>query len=184
MIAATRRARDIIEDVRNAIKRGDTIRGAVNLNDVVRSTTHIVQPDAAAQFCEVQMRLAENLPVIQGNPNQIQQVLINLVSNAFDAMSETLQSRRKVEINTEYHGDGKVRVGVRDYGCGISNEARERIFEQFFTTKEQGLGMGLAIVRSIIEAHGGKIEADNAKGGGARFHFHLPVSADAHFRQA
>jgi two-component system sensor kinase FixL len=65
---------------------------------------------------------------------------------------------------------------VRDYGVGISDEARERLFEQFFSTKEEGLGMGLAIVRSIIEAHGGKVEAENVKGGGARFHFTLPTS--------
>ncbi len=97
-------------------------------------------------------------------------------------MSETPQSRRKVEIETAYQGDGKVRVGVRDHGTGIQNEAREQIFEHFFTTKNHGLGMGLAIVRSIIEAHGGTIEVENAEGGGARFYFHLPVSADAGLR--
>ncbi len=71
-------------------------------------------------------------------------------------------------------------MSVRDHGSGIPNEARERLFEQFFTTKKQGLGMGLAIVRSIIEAHGGRIEVDNAEGGGAGFYLDLPASAEAH----
>jgi hypothetical protein len=98
-----------------------------------------VQPDAAAHFCEIQMTLAENLPAIQGNPNQIQQVLINLVSNAFEAMSQTPPTRRKVKIDTEYHDDEKVRVSVRDYGCGIPNEARARIFEHFLPPRNKDL---------------------------------------------
>jgi C4-dicarboxylate-specific signal transduction histidine kinase len=183
VVTATRRARDIIGDVRNAIKKGSAIRGRINLNDVVTSVAHMVQPDAAVHSCEVQTAVAKDLPAIEGDPNQMQQVLINLVTNAFDAMSETPEPRRKVEIGTEYHGNGAVRVIVRDYGTGIANEARERLFEQFFTTKEQGLGMGLAIVRTIIEAHGGRIEVENAESGGARFYFDLPVSTDARFRK-
>jgi len=182
VVAATRRARDIVGDVRNAIKKGSAIRGRINLNDVVTSVAHMVQPDAAAHSCEVQTVLAGNLPAIEGDPNQMQQVLINLVSNAFDAMDGTPESRRKVEISTESHAAGMVRVSVRDHGSGIPNEARERLFEQFFTTKEQGLGMGLAIVRSIIEAHGGRIEVENAGGGGARFYFDLPASPEARLR--
>jgi signal transduction histidine kinase len=112
----------------------------------------------------------------QGDPTQIQQVLINLVGNAFEAMRDKPVNKRRVELTTEKNGDETIRVSVRDYGVGISDEARERLFEQFFTTKEEGLGMGLTIVRSIIEAHGGKIEAENVPGGGARFHFTLPAS--------
>jgi signal transduction histidine kinase len=134
----------------------------------------MVHPDAAAHFCKVEISLAPNLPAIEGDPTQIQQVLINLVRNAFDAMRGTPPSRRKVEIATNYNGDGTISVAVRDYGSGFSEPTRERLFEQFFTTKEEGLGMGLAIVRSIVQAHGGSIGAENAAGGGARFHFRLP----------
>ena len=102
--------------------------------------------------------------------------MINLVRNAFDAMRDAPPGRRVVEIATDYNGDGAVGIAVRDYGSGISEAARERLFEQFFTTKDEGLGMGLAIVRSIIEAHGGTITAENVDGGGARFHFRLPVT--------
>ena len=116
------------------------------------------------------------LPIVEADPIQIQQVLINLVVNAFDAMRETQESKRKVEITTQKCGDGAVHVSVRDYGIGISEETRSRLFEQFFTTKPDGLGMGLPIVRSIVEAHAGTMKAENAEGGGARFHFTLPIS--------
>jgi len=120
--------------------------------------------------------LAEDLPPIEGDPVQIQQVLVNLVSNAFDAMRETPPGQRKVEISTAGNGDGEVRLSVRDHGTGIGREAHGRLFDQFFTTKEHGLGMGLTIVRSIVEAHGGKIDAEDVADGGARFHFTLPAT--------
>jgi PAS domain S-box-containing protein len=173
-----RRAYDIMHNVRNAIKKGSAIRGRINLNDVVKAVTHMVYPDATAYFCKVEMSLEQNLPVIEGDPTQIQQVLINLVRNAFDAMRDTPPGGRKVEIATNHNGDGTICVAVRDYGSGISEPTRERLFEQFFTTKEEGLGMGLAIVRSIVEAHGGSIKAENAEGGGARFHFRLPTKEE------
>ena len=171
-----RRAQDIIRAVRNTIKKGSAIRGRINLNDVVTGVAHMIQPNAPAHGCEVQTSLANGLPLIEGEPVQIQQVLINLVGNAIDAMRETPVSNRKVEVVTERNGDSDIRVSVRDYGVGIPVEVQERLFEQFFTTKEEGLGMGLAIVKSIIEAHGGKIAAENVDGGGARFYFTLPAT--------
>jgi signal transduction histidine kinase len=99
------------------------------------------------------------------------------VINAFDAMRDTPPSRRKVVIATDRNGDGSICTSVRDYGVGIPEEARERLFDHFFTTKTEGLGMGLVIVRSIVESHGGTITTENADGGGAQFHFILPVSS-------
>jgi two-component system sensor kinase FixL len=174
-----RRAEDIIRGVRNTIKNGSAIRGRINLNDIVTGVAHVVQPDAVAQLCEVKMCLAKKLPAIEGDPVQIQQVLVNLVGNAIDAMRATPVSDRKVELATEHNGNGEIRVSVRDYGAGIGVEVQERLFEQFFTTKEEGLGMGLAIVKSIIDAHGGKIAAENVEGGGARFCFTLPATKHA-----
>jgi len=179
IISDGRRANDVIHNVRSAIKTGSAIRGRINLNDVVTTITHMMQPEAGAHSCTIETVLAQNLPAIEGDPTQIQQVLINLVGNAFDAMRDTPQSERKVQIATKHDGDGTIEVDVRDHGCGISAATPERLFEQFFTTKEEGLGMGLAIVRSIIEAHGGRILAENVPGGGARFHFHLPTSKQA-----
>lgn len=176
VVADGRRAHDVMHNVRSAIKKGSAIRGPLNLNDVVKAVTHMVQPDAAAQFCKMKVSLAPDLPAIEGDPTQIQQVMINLLHNAFDAMHDSPPDRRTVEIATVYNGDGAVGVEVRDHGSGISEATRERLFEQFFTTKNEGLGMGLAIARSIVEAHGGTIWAENAQGGGARFCFRLPIA--------
>jgi signal transduction histidine kinase len=173
------RAHEIIQDVRNTIKKGDAIRRPINLNELVTNVAHVVRPDAVAYSCELETSLAKDLPLIEGDPVQIQQVLVNLVSNAFDAMRQTPLSQRKVEISTDGSGDGQVRLSVRDHGTGIRSEVHEQLFDQFFTTKEQGLGMGLAIVRSIVEAHGGKIHAENVADGGARFYFTLPVTKPA-----
>ena len=170
-----RRAHDIIRNVRNTIKKGDPTRRRINLNELVTKVAHVVRPDAVAYSCEVETSLAKDLPLIEGDPVQIQQVLVNLVSNALDAMRQTPPDRRKVEISTAGNGDDEVRLSVRDHGTGIRAEVHERLFDRFFTTKEQGLGMGLAIVRSIVESHGGKIDAENVADGGARFHFTLPV---------
>jgi signal transduction histidine kinase len=112
----------------------------------------------------------------------MQQVLVNLVSNAFYAMRETPVASRKVEIMTQLSGSGSIRVAVRDYGSGFSEATEERLFEHFYTTKKDGLGMGLAIVRSIVEAHCGKITAGNAEGGGARFEFELPAKGNPRAR--
>jgi len=174
-----RRANDIMRNVRSAIKKGSAIRGLINLNDVVKAVAHMVHGDAAAQFCKIELSLTHDLPAVEGDPTQIQQVLINLVRNAFDAMRAAPPGRPVVDIATDYNGDGAISVAVRDYGSGISETTRERLFEQFFTTKDDGLGMGLAIVRSIIEAHGGTVAAENAEGGGARFHFRLPIKEGA-----
>ena len=171
-----RRAYDIMRNVRSAIKKGSAIRGLINLNDVVKAVAHMVHADAAAQSCKIELSLTHDLPAVEGDPTQIQQVLINLVRNAFDAMRAAPPGRRVVDIATDYNGDGAISVAVRDFGSGISETTRERLFEPFFTTKDDGLGMGLAIVRSIIEAHGGTVTAENADGGGARFYFRLPIN--------
>lgn len=178
----SRRARDIIQSVRNAIKKGESVRGRISINSIVTNVVHMVRPDAAVHSCEVETSLTENLPFVDADPIQMQQVLVNLVTNAFHAMSETPPALRKVEITTQLNENGSVRVMVRDHGPGISDATRERLFEQFYTTKKDGLGMGLAIVRSVIEAHGGRIIAGNAEGGGACFDFWLPVMtcADLH----
>jgi two-component system sensor kinase FixL len=169
------RAHDIIRNVRNTVKQSDPTLRRINLNELVTKVAHIVRPDAVAYSCEVETSLAKDLPLIEGDPVQIQQVLVNLVSNAIDAMRQTPPDRRKVEISTAGNGDNEVRLSVRDHGTGIGTEVNERLFERFFTTKEQGLGMGLAIVRSIVESHGGDIQAENVADGGALFYFTLPV---------
>ena len=161
-------------NVRNTIKKSHPTRRRIDLNELVTKVARIVRPDAVAYSCELETSLAEDLPVIEGDPVQIQQVLVNLVSNALDAMRETPPDKRKIEVSTAPNGDNEVRLSVRDHGTGIPT-THGRLFDRFFTTKEQGLGNGSAIVRSIVESHGGKIQAENVADGGARFHFTLPI---------
>jgi PAS domain S-box-containing protein len=177
--ADARRASDVVRGIRGMIKKEQMGRQRINLNDIVTNVVHILSSDALLHWCQLRTSLDTNLPMVEADPIQIQQVLINLVVNAFEAMPATPVSTREVEINTHQSADGAVRVSVRDYGIGISPETRGRLFEQFFTTKAEGLGMGLAIARSIVEAHAGTIDAENAEGGGTRFHFTLPISTAA-----
>jgi len=174
-----RRASEVVRGIRSMVKKGAMIRQQINLNDVVKKVVQIANPDALFRGCEVKTSLEPTLPAIEGDPIQLQQVLLNLVINAFDAMRDTPAANRKVEITTEWNGDSAIRTTVRDYGVGISEETRERLFDPFFTTKAEGLGMGLAIVRSIVESHASKIVAENVEGGGARFHFSLLANAAA-----
>src|SRR6266700_3445601 len=179
IVADGRRAGDVIRGVQSMVKKGAPPRQRVNLNDLIMNVVRMVNPDVVLHSCEMETLLEPNLPAIEADPIQLQQVLINLVINAFDAMRNTALSRRKIVIATERNGDGAICMSVRDYGTGIPEEARERVFEQFFTTKAKGLGMGLGIVRSIVESHGGTIAAENVEGGGARFYFTLPAKPES-----
>jgi two-component system sensor kinase FixL len=171
------RAGDVIRDIQSMVRKGVSARQAVNLNDLVIKVARMVNPNAMLQSCQLETLLEPNLPATEADPIQLQQVLLNLVINAFDAMRDMPVRYRKVVIATERNSDGAICASVRDYGVGIPAESLERVFEQFFTTKPKGLGIGLAIVRSIVQSHGGTIVAENADGGGARFYFTLPASA-------
>jgi len=179
IVADGRRAGDVIRGVQSMVKKGAPMRQRVNLNHLIMDVVHMVGPDATLHSCEVETLLEPNLPPIEANPIQLQQVLINLVINAFDAMRNTPLSRRRVVIATERNGDDTICTSVRDYGAGIPEEARDRLFDHFFTTKTQGLGMGLGIVRSIVESYSGTVTAENVAGGGACFRFTVPASAAA-----
>jgi len=171
-----RRASDVVRGIRRMVKKSETVRQRINLNDLVRDVVQIVHSDSLLRSCEVKTSLESDLPTIEADPVQLRQVLLNLVINGFDAMHDTPMGDRITEVTAARQGDA-IRVSVRDYGGGIAEETRQRLFEPFFTTKAEGLGMGLAIVRSIVESHGGKIGAENVEGGGARFHFTVPINA-------
>ena len=177
IVADGRRAGDVIRGVQGMVKKDVSAHRLINLNDIVISVVHMVKPSAMLHSCELGTFLDPDLPTVEGDPVQLQQVVLNLIINAFDAMRDTPLNLRKVAIATERDADGVTRVSVRDYGVGIPEQARERLFEQFFTTKSKGLGMGLSIVRSIVESHGGTIAAENADGGGARFQFTIPADS-------
>ena len=176
IIADGRRASDIVRGIRGMVKKEQVARRSVDLNEVVTDAVRMVSHDAMLRSAELETSLDASLRAIEADPVQLQQVLLNLVINAFDAMREIPVSRRKVVIATQSNADGTVSASVRDYGVGISPEMQESLFNPFFTTKNEGLGMGLAIARSILESHGGTISGENADGGGARFEFVLPAN--------
>ncbi len=174
-----RRAGDVIRSIRGMVKKGETVRKRMDVNELVMDVVRLVTPDASLRSCEVKTSLQPDLPTIEGDPIQFEQVLLNLVVNAFEAMRDTPADSRKVVIVTASDGNGAIQTSVRDFGIGISEEACGRLFDQFFTTKAEGLGMGLAIARTIVESNAGKIAAENVEGGGARFYFTFPANAAA-----
>jgi PAS domain S-box-containing protein len=177
IIADGRRASDVVRGIRGMVRKEQVARRSVNLNEVVMDAVRMISPDAVLRSCHVETSLDASLGDIEADPVQLQQVLLNLIINAFDAMRDAPISKRKVVIATKSNGDGTICVSVRDYGVGISAEMQDSLFDPFFTTKNEGLGMGLAIAHSILESHGGTITAENPDGGGAQFRFVLPVNA-------
>jgi two-component system, LuxR family, sensor kinase FixL len=174
-----RRAGGIIRSIRGMVHKGKQVRCPLSLNDVIVGVLRFVHSDALERHCLLITEAEPDLPPVEGDQVQLQQVLLNLIVNAFEAMSETPVAERRVIIRTERESDGRLRVSVRDFGIGLPPGNSERIFENFFSTKRDGLGMGLAIVRSIVVSHEGELAAVNAEGGGTCVYFSLPVIAEA-----
>jgi two-component system, LuxR family, sensor kinase FixL len=172
-----RRAGEIIRAIRGMVQKGDEVRGPVQIGEVITSVQRIAGADALGRHCLLHAEANGDLPLVNADPVQLQQVLLNLIVNALDAMHETPNAERRVVIRAESERGERVRVSVRDFGIGLPATEPQRIFEQFFSTKRDGLGMGLAIARSIITSHGGELSAANADGGGACVSFSLPVLA-------
>jgi PAS domain S-box-containing protein len=170
-----RRAGEIIRGIRGMVQKGKEVRSPVNLNDVIAGVLRFVHLDALERHCVLVTEPDPGLPLVEADQVQLQQVLLNLIVNAFEAMRETPVAERRVIIRSERESDDRVRVSVRDFGTGLPAEEPERIFERFFSTKPEGMGMGLAIARSMIASHGGELTAENAEGGGAYVYFWVPV---------
>lgn len=175
--ADARRAGDVIRGIRNMVKKGETVRQPVDLNQLVLNVVHMVAPEALLHASELETSLQSDLPLVEGDPIELQQVLLNLVVNAFDAVHDAPVGVRKIVIATKDNAAGGVETSVRDTGVGISRTADHRLFEQFFTTKPEGLGLGLTIARSIVDSHGGTITGENVQSGGSQFRFILPAKA-------
>ena len=122
----------------------------------------------------IEVELSPDLPIVLGDSIQLQQVILNLVMNGIDAMTTVVNRPRTLILRSESQGSGHVRVLVQDSGIGLTDEVKRRLFEPFFTTRSKGMGMGLSISRSIIEAHGGRLWAESNGSGGATFQFTLP----------
>jgi len=175
----TERAGEVIGGLHAMLKRDSTAAGFANVdvNNVIRIVERIAHGDANLHKVTVHLDLSAEVRPVTGDGVQLQQVFLNLMLNAFSAMSETgLDGARRLVVRTHSIGESKVLVEVQDSGTGIAVEKLESIFDPFFTSKPEGLGLGLSICRSIIERHGGRISAANNPDGGATFSIALPVT--------
>jgi signal transduction histidine kinase len=178
IVADDKRAGDVIRRLRALVKKGDLERVSLDLNQVVNEVVWLVRNDAILRNVSMSLELAADLPRVLGDRVQLQQVVLNLVLNGLEAMGEPGAGDRTLVIRTLRDGDALVSVGVEDSGIGFDEQSRDRMFDPLYTTKTAGLGMGLAIVRTIVEAHGGRLEAINNLNDGATVHFTLPVSTE------
>jgi PAS domain S-box-containing protein len=172
------RASEITSRVRSLFKKGETQRELVDVNEVIREMIALLRGEAGRYSISIHTELADDLPNIRGDRVQLQQVFMNLMLNAIDAMNE-MNAARELTIKSERNPEDQMLISVRDNGVGLPHERADKIFDAFFTTKPQGTGMGLSISRSIVEAHGGRLWGTTNPERGATFQFTLPSGVDA-----
>jgi C4-dicarboxylate-specific signal transduction histidine kinase len=173
------RAGDIIDRIRDHIKKSPPRKARFDLNVTINEVLVLARSAINKNGVSVQTRLAEGLLPVHGDRVQLQQVVLNLILNAVEAMGSVEARERDLRISTEPNQPGGVLLAVRDSGPGIDPENLERVFEAFYTTKSSGVGMGLSICRSIIDAHGGRLWADVNEPRGAAFRFTLPAAENS-----
>jgi signal transduction histidine kinase len=165
----------VVGGIRALMQKAPTRTDSVELNEALREVLELTHGEALKHGVSVRTQLADGLPLIQGDRVQVQQVVLNLILNAFQAMGAVADRTREVLITTSQTEPNAVCLGVRDTGPGLSAETLPRLFEPFYTTKPDGMGMGLSICRSIIEAHGGRLWATRCEPRGALFQFTIPA---------
>jgi len=176
IVTQDQRAGDVIHRLRLMLKKGELQEHCddVDLNEVILDVVNLMRSDLINRNVTLDTDLAQKLPAITGDRVQLQQVLLNLALNGCEAMADYNSSERRLVIASQWE-NGVVRVSVADRGSGIPEGKMEQVFERFFTTKKEGMGLGLSVCRTIIDAHRGKIWATNDAGCGATFHFSLPI---------
>jgi C4-dicarboxylate-specific signal transduction histidine kinase len=172
------RASEVVGRIRTLIKKAPPRKDDLEINEAIREVIALTSSEVGKNGVSVQTQLAEGLPLIQGDRVQLQQVILNLIINALEAMSGVSEGPRELLIGTAKDGSG-VLVAVQDSGPGLNPGSFDRLFDAFYTTKPGGMGMGLSICRSIVEAHGGRIWASRTAGPGATVQFALPINDQA-----
>ena len=177
MVQAATQASEIVQHIRSLFKNRTSIAEAVDVNEVIEETTSFVRPEAERKNISMRTELDAELPSVTGDQVQLQQVVLNLIMNGIEAMTSLDIEPKRLVVRSALPNPGELLVSVADTGPGIDAEHAGRLFAPFFTTKPGGIGMGLRISRSIIEAHGGRLWADKNEPRGAVFHFILPIKA-------
>jgi C4-dicarboxylate-specific signal transduction histidine kinase len=175
IIKDANRASEVLSRIHRLVKKERLRTDTLNVNDAILEVIPLIHSEAVKNGVTIQRQLTDRLPSIQGDRIQLQQVILNLMVNAIQAMSGLTKGIRKLHIGTESAKEDGVRIGVRDTGPGLSAENLQRLFEPFYTTKPNGMGMGLSICRSIIEDHGGRLWATGLHPHGALFQFTIPA---------
>ena len=180
VIEAGKRATDILTRIRAMFKKTPPRKEPSDVNEAILGLVTLTRGEALKNGVSVETRLGDDVPLIQADRVQLQQVILNLIMNAVEAMSGVSQGSRELLITTQKDASGGILVAVQDSGPGLSSESCERVFDAFYTTKADGTGMGLSICRSIVEQYGGRIWASRKAGPGATIQFTLPVEGTAH----
>jgi PAS domain S-box-containing protein len=175
IVGDDKRAAEVIRRLRKMVKKEEPVYEPFDINAVIETSLHLVDSESMFQNILVAKDLKSDIPALYGDPIQIQQVIINLLINAMDAVKDRPEDSRRVFLSTRSDRDKGVAVAVIDSGPGLTTDQIETVFNPFYTTKTEGMGLGLLVCRSIIEAHGGHIRVENCPDGGAMFSFILPV---------
>ena len=171
------RASEVISRIRTLVKKAPPRNDRVDLNEVILEVLALAQNQARRSRVELKRELADNLPAVNGDRVQLQQVILNLVVNGMESIATSRNGERELSISTSKDESNNLVVAVRDSGHGLDAANLERVFDAFFTTKPEGMGMGLAISRTIIESHGGRLWATSNSPHGAVFQFTLPAAS-------
>jgi PAS domain S-box-containing protein len=176
MIDDGSRAADVIRRIRDMVRKSPPRKDAFNINDTIMEVLALIRTELSRNDISPRAELANDLPVVWGDRIQLQQVILNLVMNAIEAMSEVSPTQRKLLITSVKDGSNGVLVRIQDSGIGLDGESLDHLFEAFFTTKARGMGMGLAVSQTILQAHGGRLWATPNASHGATFQFTLPAN--------
>jgi C4-dicarboxylate-specific signal transduction histidine kinase len=168
------RASEVIQSIRSMFAKGDHEGSPLDANELIRETIAMASGELDAARVTIELELAETLPLISAHKGQLQQVVLNIVTNAADSMRSIGDRERLLRVRSRPFDSNGIAVSVQDSGTGIDPENMDRIFDAFFSTKSNGMGMGLAICRSIVEAHGGNLSVSLGVPHGSVFHIVLP----------
>jgi len=171
------RASEIITRIRALVRKSPPQKDWLDINQIVREVTGLAQSEVQRNQIALEMRLSDDVPLVFADRIQLQQVMLNLMMNGIEAMTQ-VTGPRELLISSRADSPKSVVVVVQDSGAGLDSKSLERLFEPFYTTKPKGMGMGLAICRSITEAHGGRLWATTNPDRGASFHFSLPTGEE------
>jgi signal transduction histidine kinase len=169
------RANEVVNRLRALLRKRELKLEPMDINTLVNSALTLIRADAGRRMVQLRIELEPDLPPVAVDPVHLQQVVLNLLVNGMDAMNKTPPPARCLHVRTRLRAGSAVEIAVRDNGHGIDPAHAGRLFDSFFTTKEGGMGLGLSIARSIVQAHGGTIWADRGRGGGSIFAFRLPL---------